>query len=99
VAKFKYFETTVTNQNLIQEEIEFGQSIHKLLPSHLLSKNLQKYNFACGSVWVRNFISDIKGGTKTEDVGNRVLRRISEPKRDEVIGGWRKVHNEELHNL
>jgi hypothetical protein len=21
------------------------------------------------------------------------------PKRDEVIGGWRKLHNEELHNL
>jgi hypothetical protein len=30
---------------------------------------------------------------------NRVLRRIFGPKRDEVIGGWRKLHNEELHNL
>jgi hypothetical protein len=30
---------------------------------------------------------------------NRVLRRIFEPKRDDVIGGWRKLHNEELHNL
>jgi hypothetical protein len=29
----------------------------------------------------------------------RVLRRISGPKRDEVIRGWRKPHNEELHNL
>jgi hypothetical protein len=29
----------------------------------------------------------------------RVLRRIFGPKRDEVIGGWRKLHNEELHNL
>jgi hypothetical protein len=28
-----------------------------------------------------------------------VLRRIFGPKRDEVIGGWRKLHNEELHNL
>jgi hypothetical protein len=28
-----------------------------------------------------------------------VLRRTFGPKRDEVIGGWRKVHNEELHNL
>jgi hypothetical protein len=27
------------------------------------------------------------------------LRRIFGPKRDEVIGGWRKLHNEELHNL
>jgi hypothetical protein len=30
---------------------------------------------------------------------NRVLRRIFEPKRDRVTGGWRKLHNEELHNL
>jgi hypothetical protein len=30
---------------------------------------------------------------------NRVLRRILGPKRDEVIGGWRKLHNEELHNF
>jgi hypothetical protein len=28
-----------------------------------------------------------------------VLRRIFGPKRDEVTGDWRKVHNEELHNL
>jgi hypothetical protein len=27
-----------------------------------------------------------------------VLRRIFGPKRDEVTGGWRKLHNEELHN-
>jgi hypothetical protein len=30
---------------------------------------------------------------------NRVLRRIFGPKRDEVIGGWKKLHDEELHNL
>jgi hypothetical protein len=30
--------------------------------------------------------------------GNRVLRRLFGPKRDEVMGGWRKLHNEELHN-
>jgi hypothetical protein len=30
---------------------------------------------------------------------NRVLRRIFVPKRDEVTGGWRKLHNEELPNL
>jgi hypothetical protein len=28
-----------------------------------------------------------------------VLRRIFGPKRDEVTGGWRKLHNVELHNL
>jgi hypothetical protein len=30
---------------------------------------------------------------------NRALTRIFKPTRDEVIGGWRKLHNEELHNL
>jgi hypothetical protein len=29
----------------------------------------------------------------------RVLRRIFEPKRDEVTGEWRKLHNEELNGL
>jgi hypothetical protein len=30
---------------------------------------------------------------------NRVLRRIFGPKRDDVTGEWRKLYNEELHNL
>jgi hypothetical protein len=30
---------------------------------------------------------------------NRVLKRIFGTKRDEVTGGWRKLHNEELHDL
>jgi hypothetical protein len=30
---------------------------------------------------------------------NRVLRRIFGPKRDEVRGEWRKLHNEELRDL
>jgi hypothetical protein len=31
--------------------------------------------------------------------GNSVLRRIFGPRRDEVAGGYRKLHNEELHNF
>jgi hypothetical protein len=30
---------------------------------------------------------------------NRVLKRIFGPKRDEVTGEWRKLHNEELRDL
>jgi hypothetical protein len=30
---------------------------------------------------------------------NRVLRRTFGPKREKVAGGWRRLHNEELHNL
>jgi hypothetical protein len=30
---------------------------------------------------------------------NRVLRRIFGPKRDDIVGGWRTMHNDEFHNL
>jgi hypothetical protein len=30
---------------------------------------------------------------------NRVLRRVFRPKRDELMGGWRKLHKEVLHDL
>jgi hypothetical protein len=30
---------------------------------------------------------------------NRVFRRIFGSRRDEAIGGWRKLHNEEVHNV
>jgi hypothetical protein len=30
---------------------------------------------------------------------NRVLRRIFESKREKVVGSWRRLHNEEPHNL
>jgi hypothetical protein len=31
--------------------------------------------------------------------GNRVLRRVFGPKRDEVTGEWRKLHNEKLIDM
>jgi hypothetical protein len=31
--------------------------------------------------------------------GNRALKRIFGPKREEVAGDWRRLHDEELHNL
>jgi hypothetical protein len=65
VAQFRNLGTTVTNQNLIQEEIKRRlnssnacyHSVHNLLSSRLLSKNIKTeiyktINFACGSVWV-----------------------------------------------
>jgi hypothetical protein len=36
---------------------------------------------------------------RLREFGNRVLRKIFEPKRYEVVGGWRKLHNEDLHNF
>jgi hypothetical protein len=39
------------------------------------------------------------GQTEIEMFENRVLRTIFGPKREEVAEGWRRLHNEELHNL
>jgi hypothetical protein len=41
----------------------------------------------------------LREGHKRRAFENRMPRRIFGPKRDEVTGGWRKLHNEELHNL
>jgi hypothetical protein len=62
VTQFRYLGTTVTNQNLIQEEIKRRlnsgnacyHSVQNLFSSHLLSKSIKIkiYNSACSSVWV-----------------------------------------------
>jgi hypothetical protein len=44
-------------------------------------------------------VSHTKGRTKIKGVENRVLRRIFEPKNEEVAERWRRLHKEELHNL
>jgi hypothetical protein len=44
-------------------------------------------------------VSDIREEYRLRVFENRVLRRIFQPKRDEVMGEWRKLHNEELLDL
>jgi hypothetical protein len=44
-------------------------------------------------------VSHIREQHRLRVFENRVLIRIPGPKRDEVTGEWRKLHNEELHNL
>jgi hypothetical protein len=41
----------------------------------------------------------LREGHRLRVFENRVLRRICGLKRVEVMGGWKKLHNEELHNL
>jgi hypothetical protein len=41
----------------------------------------------------------LREGHRLRVFENMVLRRIFGPKRDEVAGEWRKLHNEELHYL
>jgi len=44
-------------------------------------------------------VANIAGGKEAEGVCNVVLRRIFGPRRDEVTGEWRILHNEELSDL
>jgi hypothetical protein len=111
VSQFKYLGTTVTNQNLIQEEIKRRlnsgnaryHSVQNLLSSRLLSKNVVR-------IYKTTILPVVLYGCETWSLTvrkehelrvfqNRELRRIFGPKRDRVTGGWRKLHNEELHNL
>ena len=41
----------------------------------------------------------LKEGRRLRVLENRVLRRIFEPKREEVTGEWRKLHNDERNDL
>jgi hypothetical protein len=99
VGQFKYLGTTVTNQNLFQEEIKrrlnSGNSVQNLLSSRLLSKNVK----------IRIYKTIILPLVLDEcETWSQLLRevqrlRVFGPWRDEVMGGWRKLHNEELCDL
>jgi hypothetical protein len=112
VSQFKYLGTTVTNQNLIQEEIKrrlnYGNacyhSVQSLLSSRLLSKNLKIriYKTIILPVvlyWCETWSLTLGKEHRLRVFENMVLRRVFEPKRDEVTGEWTKLHNEELRDL
>jgi hypothetical protein len=97
---------------LIQEEIKRRMnsgngcyhSVQNLLSSHLLSKNLKIIIYKTIILPVILYGCETWSLTLREEhrlrmFGNRMLRRIFGPKRDEVTGEWRKLHNEELRDL
>jgi len=112
VEEFKYLGTTLTDQNSVQEEIKSTlksgiacyHSVQNLLSSSLLSKNLKIKIYRTTILPVLLYGCEIWSLSLREErrlrvFENRVLRRIFCPKRDEVTGEWRKLHNEELNDL
>jgi sorting nexin-29 len=112
VDELKCLGTTLTNQNPIQEEIKSRlksgnacyHSVQNLLSSSLLPKSLKIkiYRIVILPVVVyecETWSLTLRGEGRLRVFENRVLRRIFGPKRDEVAGKWRKLHNEELNNL
>jgi hypothetical protein len=111
VAKFKYLGIRLTNLNDIHDEIKsrlnLGNacyySVQNISSSHLTSKNLKIKIYKTVILPVVLYGCEIWTHTLREEHGlrvfeNRVLRRIFGPKR-EVDGSWRKLNNDELHNL
>jgi hypothetical protein len=112
MSQFKYLGMTVTNQNLIKEEIKRRlnsgnacyHSVQNLLSSRPLSINVKI------KIYKTIILPVILYGCETWSLAlreehrlrvfeNRVLRRIFGPKRDEVTGEWRKPHNVEQRDL
>jgi hypothetical protein len=82
----------------------FYHSVQSLLSFRLLSRNVKVKICKTLILSVVLYGRETWSLTLREDhrLGvfvNRVLRRIFGPKRDEVTGEWRKLHNEELHIL
>jgi len=109
--EFKYLETTLTNQNSIQEEIKSRlkpgnacyHSMQNILSSSLISKNLRTeicrtiiWLLLCGC---ENWSLTLGEEYRLRVFENRMLRRIFWPKTDKVTGEWRKLHNEELNDM
>jgi hypothetical protein len=112
VSQFKYLGTTVTNQNLIQEEIKRRldsgnacyHSVQTLLFSRLLLKNVKIRIYKTIILPVVLYGCETWSLTLREEhrlrvFQNRLLRRIFGPKKDEVTREWRKLLNEELRDL
>jgi len=112
VEEFKYLVTKLTNQNSFQEKIKsmlkLGNacyhSVQNLLSSRLLSKNLKIKMYRTIILPVVLYGCETWSLTLREErrqrvFENRVLMRVFRSKGDEVIGEWRKLHNEELRDL
>jgi len=110
VEEFKYLGTTLTIQISIQEEIKNSlksgnasyHSVHNVLSYSLLFRNLKIKIYRTKNLPLVVYGCETWSLTLREDprlrvCENRVLK-IFGPKRDEVIGEWRRLHNEELND-
>jgi hypothetical protein len=112
VEHFTYLRTTQTNENCVhgeikrrlKSEIACYHSAQNVLSSSVLSKiiKIKIYRtiiltvvlYGCGTWPVT-----LREEHRRRVCENRVLSKIFGPKRDEVTGEWRRLHNEELRDL
>ena len=108
----RIFGNNFRNQNSIAEEIKSRlrsgnacyHSVQNFLSSRLLSKNLKIKIYRTIILPVvlygrETWSLTLREERKLRVFENMVLRRIFGPRRDEVTGEWRRLHNEELNDL
>jgi len=109
-----YLGTNLKNQNSKQEEIKSrlksrkacSHSVQNILSSSLLYENIE-YDIQNYRIIILHVILSgcetwsltLKEERRLRMFENRVPRRIFGPKRDEVTGECRKIHNEELNDV
>ena len=79
-------------------------SVQNVLSSRLLSKNLKIKIYRTIILLVvlygcETWLLTLREERKLRVFENMVLRRIFGPRRNEVMGEWRRLHNEELNDL
>jgi hypothetical protein len=112
VVQFTYLGMIATNQNLVQEEMKRRLNlsnacyhpVQNLLSSDLLPKNVKIKIYKTIILPLVLYGCETLSLTLREEhrlrvLENKVLRRIFGLKRNEVMGDWRKLRNEDLHNL
>ena len=111
VEDFKCLEKALTNQNSIPKEIKSRlrsgnacyHPVQNLLSSRLLSKNLKIKIYRTIILPVvlygcETWSLTLRKERKLRVFENMVLRKIFGPRRDEVTGEWRRLHNEALND-
>jgi len=112
VEQFRYLGTTLTRHDTIQEEIKSGvnsgnacfYSVQNLLSSSMLFQDMKVkihrtiilHVVLCGC---ETWSLTLREERRLRVFGNRVLRRIFGPKRDDVTDEWRKLHSEWPNDL
>jgi len=95
-----------TVQEVIKIRLKPGNacyhSVQNLLSFRLLSKNIKIKIYIILPVVLygcETWSLTLREERRLRVFENRVLKRLFEPKRDEVTGEWRKLHNEEFYDL
>jgi len=84
--------------------LEMPVTIWSRMSSHLLSKNIKMKIWRTIispilSSWCETWSLTLGAGHRLRVFENRVTRNIFWPRRDEITGNWRKLHDEDLHGL